>query len=564
MKKKEVKKVYAPLVSEETYDFSQENATFLMISIYDNDNEKYAYRCPNCGKVHEEIRSGYIKKREFASCPFCGGNTEVKWAYDHCIDRLHEAKIFHMADGSTAISLFARRIWFLYKNGILINKMRSWRARIVLNKNGHTYYKAPVFIKSGRKVPNLKCKNEIVDVTYANYFIPYVIVDFLQKLINRGILQPNFTLRHRFQGASEECLKILDHVCLMRTRFHYTKEATKMIRSIKVNDGDTEIMNAILSHISKAPKTKQFRRMFFKDPIIVWKNWKIYQALGMKDINSFYKFCLNDTNIEGKTTYFVTETSNAKEFAYMYIRTIGETAFADILASEDTSMLCDVVQYTSRLGLTSIRYMHKSLKKTHDDLMEAYKKHREMSEQIRNVKDILDWDTLLLDEPDDKKKKDIQKRNMQIAEQTLNNTIEYSEEERSLEYTYNDIVFYLPPDTDHLLWAGNMLHNCVGHCYRINALHHESIIVLMKQQDKLVGCIEVNNGSIRQVYGPCNRELQGEAKEAFESWKQHNGFGDYVNQILNAEPLRYQYDLSQYHNYIQKVKELAIQLGIAA
>ena len=41
MKKKEVKKVYAPLVSEETYDFSQENATFLMISIYDNDNEKY-------------------------------------------------------------------------------------------------------------------------------------------------------------------------------------------------------------------------------------------------------------------------------------------------------------------------------------------------------------------------------------------------------------------------------------------------------------------------------------------------------------------------------------------
>lgn len=562
MKKKEVKKVYAPLVSEETYDFSQENAAFLMIAQNESDSVMWEYRCPNCGKVHKEKRDFGIQRRAFASCPYCGGNAQSVIA-GACNDVLQKAKIFRMADGSMAISLIAQRIWFMHmENDMLVNKMRTWRARIVFNKNGHTYFKAPVFIKSKRKVRDLKPKNDILDVTYSPFFMPHQVTDFLQELTEKGILKSDFTLRHRFQNASEQCLDILKKICQLRFNPNF-KEALPMIRSIQPGVGDLEIMNAILAHIPKVPKTKQFRRMFYKDPMTVWTNWKIYQALHMKDINSFYKFCLNRSN-EGRLATCLLDTSDTKRFAYTYIHTVGETAFADILADDDLFMFWDVVDYASRLGVQAASYMHRSLKKTHDDLMEAYRKSQTMTEQMRNVQDILYWDTCLSDEPDEDYKKEVQIRNMRIAEQTLNNTIEYSEEERSLEYTYNDIVFYLPPDTDHLLWAGDMLHNCVGHCYRINALHHESVIVLMKQQDKLVGCIEVNNGAIRQAYGPCNRELRDEAKEAFESWKQHNGFGDYVNRILNAEPLRYQYDLSQYHNYILKVKELAIQLGIAA
>ena len=80
---------------------------------------------------------------------------------------------------------------------------------------------------------------------------------------------------------------------------------------------------------------------------------------------------------------------------------------------------------------------------------------------------------------------------------------------------------YMPHSTDELLEAGKELHNCVGSCYRLNALYHTTNIVLMKNKDndKLVGCIEVlNDNTVRQAFGPCNKKLDENEYTVFKNW----------------------------------------------
>ena len=47
-------------------------------------------------------------------------------------------------------------------------------------------------------------------------------------------------------------------------------------------------------------------------------------------------------------------------------------------------------------------------------------------------------------------------------------------------------------------------------------------IIIMKKDENYVGCIELKNGEIIQAYGPCNRTMTGETKEAYDMWlKKH-------------------------------------------
>lgn len=576
MKKKEVKKVYAPLVSEEIYEYPQSEEFDVAYKTKETEDGNfrtiYSFRCPKCGHA---IRDQEIKRTldMVLTCPECGytgfaternaGAVKLKQ------DIPYIAKIFKMADGSSAVTFLVKRIWFLYKNDILIYKTRTWRARLIFNKNGHTYYKSPVFVKSGRKVD--KMVTSIIDVTYKYDYINSVVMLMMNELEEKGYLAKNAIEVHRFPNLSQQCKAIMRYMSdKYRTRKIISNSAAaSIVRSIKPSSTDEDVLNTVLKKM-RAPKSKAFLRMFYADPMLVWNNWSMYKNLGMKDINSFYKFGNSSVSQFIRTDALYIDKSNVRTLAIYYMQTLGESAFADVLANYDkVIMFVDASKYAvplAKSGKDITPYLHRSIRKTHDELQKIYAKECQEIELKETIKGIL-WDHQeFQDDPQrfvEAKQQYLIHNLMMRAERVTNNKIGYSKEERSMEYRCRDIEFYLPPDTDHLIYAGEKLHNCVGNLYRIQALHHETLIVLMRKGEHLVGCIEVYDGKIRQAYGPCNKELQGEELEAFLAWKEAKGFGDYENHILCANPLQYKYDVSMYDEYMERVKKKAVELNIA-
>lgn len=569
MRKKEVKKEYAPLVSETTYEYPKGEYFNVVLKKDKKDWIIQSFRCPKCGHVVRDVEIDNVPTREI-TCPECGFKGDVRIA-DKKQDIPYMAKIFKMADGSIAVSFLVKRVWFFYLHDMLIYKTRTWRARLIFNKNGHTYYKGPVFIKSGRRAD--KMSPAISDVTYsAQRRINFVVERMFYILQRKGLLDKDIIFARRFPNLGQQCKDIMKYLCLHaegRASFLSKTEIAAFICSIKLDATDEDMLSAILKKM-RAPKSKAFLRMFYQDPWTVWNNWAVYKNLNMKDINSFYKFGNNNVDIVKKTQLLCGEETASYNLAVHYIQVIGESAFADILADNNKyNLFSDAATYAisliSDLGKDIAPYLHNSIKKTHDALQEVYQKEIQEKERKEKILDILEDDQRLkawtcTENPDAKRA--FMHHIMLRVEQVTNNKIRYSAEERAIEYAYGNIEFYLPPDTDHLLYAGEKLHNCVGNLYRINALHHESLIVLMKQANKLVGCIEVCNGKIRQAYGPCNRELSGNEQEAFMAWKKAKGFNDHINRILYAEPLQYKYDLSRYNEYVERVKKKAVELNI--
>lgn len=77
------------------------------------------------------------------------------------------------------------------------------------------------------------------------------------------------------------------------------------------------------------------------------------------------------------------------------------------------------------------------------------------------------------------------------------------------ERTIDDIQFILPKNSGFLVMAGSELHNCVG-TYGNAILAGTSTIVLMRRDDELVGCLEINEKKgnlLVQAKGPCNELL---------------------------------------------------------
>lgn len=96
--------------------------------------------------------------------------------------------------------------------------------------------------------------------------------------------------------------------------------------------------------------------------------------------------------------------------------------------------------------------------------------------------------------------------------------IKYDDDTKAYEQEVGGISFVLPKRTEELEEAGYDLRNCVG-TYRVNALTHQDTIVFMKQDSKLVGCIEVMpDKSVRQAFGSCNTQLDGDKLKAFDKW----------------------------------------------
>ncbi len=79
--------------------------------------------------------------------------------------------------------------------------------------------------------------------------------------------------------------------------------------------------------------------------------------------------------------------------------------------------------------------------------------------------------------------------------------------------------FFVARDSNTLKVIGSEMSNCVGYGYKTEVLTRRATIVYAMHQGKYKICIEVSpKFSIRQVYGPCNSHLHGEALEAYSEW----------------------------------------------
>ena len=104
-----------------------------------------------------------------------------------------------------------------------------------------------------------------------------------------------------------------------------------------------------------------------------------------------------------------------------------------------------------------------------------------------------------------------------------NVTFTYTETEKALEDMVDRTFFFLPKNAIELSEASDTLHNCVRSYYKMVLLKH-STIVLMKRDDKLVGCIELDEHKIvRQAYGPCNRYFDKNDNRIFDEWRLRHG-----------------------------------------
>lgn len=79
--------------------------------------------------------------------------------------------------------------------------------------------------------------------------------------------------------------------------------------------------------------------------------------------------------------------------------------------------------------------------------------------------------------------------------------------------------FYVARNGQCLKEIGSEMHNCVGWGYKNAVRERRSTIVYAKFMNKYKICIEVTpDFYVRQVYGPCNTSLVGDAVKAYKEW----------------------------------------------
>lgn len=121
---------------------------------------------------------------------------------------------------------------------------------------------------------------------------------------------------------------------------------------------------------------------------------------------------------------------------------------------------------------------------------------------------------------------EIMERRLQIeeSEQAYQNlSIQYSDDEKKLEWDYSGYKFSLPENTDRLLDIGNSMNICVGHLYREKAVNKECTIVYATKNNDYVLCIEVqkvgNQFFLIQKSAFGNAKPKGEDLSVFNRWR---------------------------------------------
>ena len=573
---KKIKKEYAPIANKMEYKFPESEVDFITFRSYNNtDGQVKLMYCRKCRHIH------VIKKSEnrhscgdypFGArvgfrCPKCGHyGTTIQEQY---IDIPYKAIIFYMEDGSKTISLIVKRE-YLYGSdkGIFFHKTLM-RGRLIYSSNGRTYFKSYVYIKNERKaVGRINSFFGIRDITYAKNLslLSDITLQMLDKLESVGLYNTAESLKHRYPNLSKDYIHVMNELQsaldrrLIHNCFKNYKAEKRFLYGFKKNFTDLDVYNRIKKRINVNFSGKKFKKLMYRYPISTWLNCMLFKKYGMKDINCLYRMIESNTSIFYEDKMFA---ENFVQFIKKYITTCGEVSIVNALSDKSKIVeLLDAYTYYSNLWSCKEsaidKLFHNSIKKTHDDIQEYYNKYVNARSRVRDLKYIIEKDEWLKNRSLPEAEERNEKRYIMVKlEKLRNNKITYSKSETRLEDKINDIMFYLPPDTNHLLEAGSRLHNCVGSNYRINALHHECTIVLMKKDDKLVGCIEVNDGKIRQALGPCNASLKDNALSAFLSWEKKNGFKNAnMHSALCSKGLRWNYNYDEYDDWVKEAKGL--------
>lgn len=115
-------------------------------------------------------------------------------------------------------------------------------------------------------------------------------------------------------------------------------------------------------------------------------------------------------------------------------------------------------------------------------------------------------------------------------EQFENLSIEYSAEEKQLEWEKDGYKFCLPEDTNRLVDIGYRMNICVGHLYREKAAQKQCDIVYATKNDEYELCVELrktsaNRFEVVQKSAFSNREPKGKLLAAFNSWRAAKNVG---------------------------------------
>ena len=98
--------------------------------------------------------------------------------------------------------------------------------------------------------------------------------------------------------------------------------------------------------------------------------------------------------------------------------------------------------------------------------------------------------------------------------------ISYTDEELALECKIGDLNFALPKKIADLHVISDRMHNCVGYLYPESVLSKECdiIVVIEKEADKMVACIEKHDKNIVQALGPCNARIKEQYIPPIRQW----------------------------------------------
>lgn len=568
-------KKYAPLVSQEKYVYEKDEDPFFRESIRSIPDTYRRYMsvvyCPKCGHMHlvDGRRYRYQNYLRKFLCPECGYKNMV--SQTGCWENPETAMIFKMADGSIAVSLIIRRHTLLLAKDLKtpIYSERLMRVRYVFNANGHTYYKNPVYIDTNREVKTYaKPQASIRPVTYINYGMdwgalssfPYFGSD-MRKLVQHGYLPEDCIRRNRFRKVSN---KMLDDIYSLLSMFHrqqtdFGRRVARVIREIDKDATDEDVIRLLIKRANMKNGGKKFRRSMVANPVQTFVGSLVFNKLKITDINYF--------DIIKHVSPSLLSNESCITLIEIIRKKYGEKAL--VKALQNATIFRDSFYYLKDLLNTIpaseveklIRY---NIRDTHDALLATYKEIREQTECGRGVAAVMQKHNEI--ESGKIKPQYVSAAKTLLihhAEETINNQIAYGDQEKELEENINNIQFYLPPDTDHLKMAGDKLHNCVGHLYRMAAYRKKSIIVLMKQLNKFVGCIEINEGKIKQAYGPCNQRFNQDAQKAFNRWTAKHNLSetDTNTDFANVEK---EYVMPKYEDVIEKIKTLAANITIPA
>lgn len=588
------KKKYAPLVKQEKIDVRKKLEHFVWYRSLQYKNGEYGVRCPHCGKTFvwnendhkpepqeeparfELFSFDDIPFDESEPCPPTSGNAD--YVCPHCgmalefldlrittkdhLEPLTET-IFTMEDGSKAISIVsAMPCVFKMANGEYGFRTTYVRERVIFSSNGHTYYRPPVNVNTGKRVMRDIWKSKIYDITYHPKTFSFSLVSAFDKVEavykNLGKNADRNRFRRLSEGFIREVSLSFDSAGLRKYALH---------RAIGLEDDDA----AALKHMTERfhlPKGKKFRKWMVRFPMAIAGAWLDYKKLGMDDINIFYNALdslenvakkFGDNDLELRLLQVVRQTTTQEEWlaeANKIAKDIDENterriyqmilghfhivsnkpreirkhftkeAVGYLLVYKNLNVFNDIKHMVRDIGTdeeTVRAIIHQCFKK--DNIMKTHENVRRLYQQVRRERKMQGVAPMVFNALKSNDDRAIVKAYCEVA-QNADVAIEYEDEVKKYEQKVDGISFVLPKRTEELEGAGFALHNCVD-SYRVNVLTRQDTIVFMEEDSKLVGCIEVMpDKSIRQAFGPCNTQLYGDEKKAFDKWCKALGLGE--------------------------------------